>query len=113
MRVLSRVEATRLLRGLPNLFGLWVWNQLYAIDVYANTFIGGDRRHTISSRAGKGLSANQPIHSIVAHCIDLFFWILFREPDHCLSSVSELDDKYSISTRLSEILDGSHFSRRA
>lgn len=37
---------TRVLRGIPNLVGLYLWNQLYAIDVLANTIIGGDRRET-------------------------------------------------------------------
>lgn len=77
--------------------GVYLMNILYGLDILLNILIGGDRRETVSSRMGKGKRAGKPVHTAIAKVIDVIFWILNREENHCIDNIQDIDDVYSIS----------------
>lgn len=81
------------------LIGYWI-NILYGIDVLANIIIGGDRRETISSRLGKGRVADKPVHNVLVYPVDLLFLILTGDKNHCVNSIQDFDDYYSVSSMI-------------
>lgn len=78
----------------------YIYNLIYAADVLVNVILGGDRRDTISSRLGKGQLAGKPVHAVLAKAVDKFFLMVFREQDHCHSSIANINDCYAISSIL-------------
>jgi hypothetical protein len=85
---------------IKDLLITYTCNLLYALDVFANALIGGDRRETISSRLGKGQRAGKPVHTVLAKVVNLLFYVLFREKNHCTNWIQQPEDYYSISSVL-------------
>lgn len=72
--------------GLCRLFKLRrqeprVWAHLYALDVYANTLLGGHHKETISSRLGRGAIDGCVLCGLLCKFLDIF------DPQHCKKSL--------------------------
>jgi hypothetical protein len=57
---------------------LTTFKHLIALDIYANTLLGGDHRETISSRLGR--NPNCRLCNLVCRFLNIF------DPDHCSKS---------------------------
>ncbi len=73
--------------GLCRLFKLRraeprVWAHLYALDVYANTLLGGHHKETISSRLGRGQNDGCLICSLLCKFLNIF------DPSYCEKSLA-------------------------
>lgn len=71
-----------LLLGLCHLFKLdkaasITWGHLYALDIYANSLLGGDPRETISSRLGRGQIEGCLLCGLLCKFLNIF------DADHC------------------------------
>lgn len=81
--------------------GNFIANVLYAFDVLVNAVFGGDCRETISSRVGKGQRAGKPVHSAVAPVINIIFFVLRGERNHCVANINDQlpgGDKFAVSS---------------
>lgn len=88
------------------MFFSYLWNILYALDVFVNVVLGGDRRDTISSRLGKGKKAGKPVHSVLSHGVDFLFKVVFSEDDHCVNNIQIIDDRYAVSSIIHRLREG-------
>jgi len=63
-----------------------IWKQLYAIDVYANSLLGGHHKETISSRMGHLLHTDRCVFcKWTCKLLDLI------DKDHCKKSMRDRD----------------------
>ena len=95
------VQIWRRLKLVWLLIRAYAFNLLVGIDTLANAVLGGDPGETISSRLGKGVLADKPVHSVLAGVVDLLFEILFSQEDHCLKSIQHDEGRGAIS----EVID--------
>jgi len=91
------VQIWRRMKLVWLLIRAYAFNLFVAVDIVINAIIGGDPGETISSRMGKGKLKGQPVHTFISRVIDLLFEMLFREKDHCVSSIQNDEGKNAIS----------------